>query len=161
MRRKILYPLTGFALVFLSHALYSIWKASQVSQQWAQFESVSVLSLYLEQRLFLLGYSYALAGAFTIHALLRFLQDRRSGVSGLVGGITLAGILSIGGCFLLGCCGSPMLAVYLSLFGASFLGFTRPLTAVVTTLSVIIGYCWIEKKTRSCRVRHDKCASPQ
>ncbi len=161
MRRKILYPLTGFVLVFLSHALYSIWKASQISQQWAQFENVSVLSFYLEQRLFFLGYSYALAGAFTVHALLRFLQNRRTGVSGVVGGITLTGILSIGGCFLLGCCGSPMLAVYLGLFGSSFLGFTKLLIAMVTTLSVVIGCCWMDKKAGSCCDRNDKCTSPQ
>ena len=38
-----------------------------------------------------------------------------------MGGITLSGFLAVAGCYLLGCCGSPMLAVYMSLFGVSFL----------------------------------------
>ena len=150
MRRKTLYLLTTFILVFLFHAVYSIWKASQVSQQWVQLENISMLSLYFERQNFFLGFSYALAGAFTIYALLKFLQNRRSSIAGVVGGITLTGILYVGGCFLLGCCGSPMLAVYLSLFGSSFLGFTKPLVAVITTISVVIGYFWIEKKSKSC-----------
>src|SRR5208283_3790556 len=43
------------------------------------------------------------------------------------GGLTLLGALMAGGCFLIGCCGSPMLAVYLSLFGAKALGLGKPL----------------------------------
>lgn len=159
MRRKILYPLAGSVLAFLTHALYFTWRASQISRQWAHLEDASTLSLYFEQRLFFLGYSYALATAFTIHALLRFLQDRRTGISGVAGGITIAGILSIGGCFLLGCCGSPMLAVYVGLFGSSFLGLAKPLVAVVTTLSVVTGYCWMQRKSRRCCDRDGRCSS--
>lgn len=150
MRRKILYPLVAFILVFLFHAIYSIWKASQISQQWVQLENISMPSLYFGQQNFFLGFSYALAGAFTTYALLKCFQNRKSGIAGVVGGVTLTGILYIGGCFLLGCCGSPMLVVYLSLFGSSFLGFTKPFVATITTISVVIGYFWIEKKTKSC-----------
>ena len=60
----------------------------------------------------------------------------------------LTGILYIGGCFLLGCCGSPMLAVYLSLFGSSFLGFTKPLVATITTVSVINNWTFLDRKEK-------------
>lgn len=157
MRRKILYPLTAFILIFLFHAIYSIWKVLQISQQWVQIENISLLLLYFKRQDFFLGFSYALAGAFTIYALLKFLQNRRSGVAGVVSGVTLTGILYVGGCFLLGCCGSPMLAVYLGLFGVSFLGFTKPLIAAITIISVVIGYFWIEKKSKKCCERNEKC----
>ena len=157
MRRKILYPLIAFILVLLFHIIYSIWKALQISQQWVQFENISFVSQYFKRQDFFLGYSYALAGAFTIYALLKLLQNRRSGVVGVVSGVTLTGILYIGGCFLLGCCGSPMLVIYLSLFGSSFLGFTKPLVATITTASVVIGYFWIEKKSKSCCERSEEC----
>jgi len=159
MRKKTLYPLSAFVLIFLFHAIYSIWKVSQNLKQWVQLENISLLSSYLKQQDFFLGFSYALAGAFTIYTLLKFLQNRKSSVAGVIGGITLTGILYIGGCFLLGCCGSPMLAVYLSLFGSSFLGFTKPLIATITTISVVIGYFWIERKNKTCCRESEKCAS--
>jgi len=109
-----------------------------------------LISLYFKKQESFLGFSYALAGAFTIYTLLKFLQNRKSGITGIVGGFTLTGVLYIGGCFLLGCCGSPLLAVYLGLFGSSFLGFTKPLIAIITTISVVIGYFWIEKKSKIC-----------
>ena len=62
-----------------------------------------------------------------------------------IGGVTLSGFLAVAGCFLLGCCGSPMLAVYLSLFGASFLPFARPLVAGVTTITIIVGWFWMNR----------------
>jgi hypothetical protein len=149
MRRIIIYPLAAFIAVFILHAAYLIFKGIQISKQWVQIENTTWLSLYLERQDYFLGFSYALAGAFTIYAFLKFFESRKSGVAGVVGGITLTGILYFGGCFLLGCCGSPMLVVYLSLFGSSFLGFTKPLTLILTITSVVIGYFWLEKKTKS------------
>lgn len=157
MRKNVLYLLLAFISIFLVHTFYSIWKASRISQQWVQFENMSLLSLYIKRQDFFIGFSYALAGAFTIYAFLKLLQNLKSGIGGIVGGMTLTGILYIGGCFLLGCCGSPMLAVYLSLFGSSFVGFTKPLVAIITTVSVVIGYFWIEKRDKSCCEGNEKC----
>lgn len=151
MRKKTLYPLAVFAGVFILQAAYSIWKDAQISKQWAQVEDTNLLSLYLARQDYFLGFSYALAGAFTVYAFLRFLEGRKRGATGVLGGVTLTGLLYLGGCFLLGCCGSPMLAVYLGLFGSSFLGFAKPLVLMITTASVSIGYLWLEKKTsKSC-----------
>lgn len=144
------YPLIGFILIFLSHSIYSILKMMKISQKWVQIGDINSLSLYFKQQDFFLSFSYALTVAFTIYAILKFQENRKSGVVGIVSGITLISVFYIGGCFLLGCCGSPMLAVYLSVFGSSFLGFTKPVIAIMTTLSVIIGYFWIEKKSKGC-----------
>jgi hypothetical protein len=95
--------------------IYSIWEASENLKQWVQIENMSLLSLYFKRQVFFLSFSYALAGAFTIYALQKFLQSSKNGLIGVVGGITLTGILYIGGCFLLGCCGFPILAFYLNL----------------------------------------------
>ena len=84
---------------------------------------------YFERQDFLLGLSYAITAAFTVYAIVNFLEKRKSGIAGTIGGFTLAGILYFTGCFLTGCCGSPMLTVYLSLFGSSILGIAKPLTA--------------------------------
>ena len=162
MRKKIFYPLAGFVVIFIFHAAYSVWKGMKISKQWVQVGDANSLLLYLERQDYLLGLSYALAGAFTIYALLRFLQNRRSGIGGVVGGVTLTGILYVAGCFLLGCCGSPMLAVYLSLFGSSFLGFTKLLTLILTMTSIVIGYFWVEKKSKtskSCCPGDEECSS--
>lgn len=156
MKKSTFYALTTFGLVFLLHMILSIWRAPQICPQLGQIENISLLSLYFKRQDFFLGFSYALAGAFTIYVLVKFLQNRSTGIAGVVGGVTLVGILYIAGCFLLGCCGSPMLAVYLSLFGSSFLGLAKPLIAAITTISVVIGYLWIEKKSKSCCVEIEK-----
>ncbi len=158
MKRKMFYPLLAFISILLLHTVYSILRVSQISQQWAQIEDVSMLSIYFKRQEFFLGISYALAGAFTTFAFIKFLESKK-GMVGLVSGITLTGILWFGGCFLLGCCGSPMLVVYLSLFGSSFLKFTKPLVLLITFFSTTIGFIWINKKkaTKSCCVGNEKC----
>lgn len=147
---KAFYPSATFILIFLVHAVYSIWKPLGNPEECVQSENISPLVLYFNRQDFFLGFSYALAGSFTVYAFLRFLQNRRCGVVGILGGFTLTGGLYIVGCFLLGCCGSPMPFIYMSILGTSFLKFTKPIIAVITTISVIIGYFWIEKKNKSC-----------
>lgn len=156
MRNRPFYPLTTFALVFLFHVIFFIWKATRVCPQPDELEKISLLSLYFKQQDFFLGFSYALAVAFTAHALLKFLQDRNSGIAGVAGGLTLTGILYAAGCFLSGCCGSPMLIVYLNLFGSSFFGLAKAFVAIITTISVVIGYFWLEKKSKSCCAKIEK-----
>ena len=147
MKRKILGTLLTFVLILLLHAVYSIRQTLQASQQWAQFGNTPLWFSYFTRQDFFMGFSYALAGAFTVYALLKFSESKKICAAGVIGGVTLIGVLNLAGCFLLGCCGSPMLAVYLSLFGSSFLGFTKPLVAAITTTSVILGYIWLEKKS--------------
>jgi hypothetical protein len=64
-----------------------------------------------------------------------------------------------GGCFLIGCCGSPMLAVYLSLFGAKALGLGKPLMALVTLISVSCGYWCLSRRLARGSTCMDDCCS--
>jgi tetrahydromethanopterin S-methyltransferase subunit A len=117
-----------------------------MQQLWVPVDMGTPVRLYLEQQLYFLSASYALAGAFTVYAWLRVRKRQRASARGVWGGITLAGVLYFGGCWLMGCCGSPLLPVYLSLFGSSFLGFTKPLILLSTLVSVGVGYGWMQRK---------------
>jgi hypothetical protein len=142
-------------LVFASSfGLHFGWKARQdrrVAAQWVAVPSVARASAwdrYVERQDYWLGYSYALAAAFTVFALARTLEQRRREARGVLGGVTLMGALYGAGCYLIGCCGSPMLAVYLSLFGTSILGILKPIVAGVTTLSVIVSSAYLVRRSR-------------
>ena len=97
-----------------------------------------------------LGLSYASAGAFAAFCLGRLYLDRKAALAGTVGGLTLGGFVYVVACFMLGCCGSPMLGVYGGLLGPRFLGFAKPLLLVITLASIAIGYiCIIRRKACS------------
>ncbi len=140
--KKKLYPALAFVGVFLLHGGYLLWSASR----WVSIDNVSPLSRYIVQQDYFMGMSYGLAAAFTVYSFMRFTGGQRGGLGGTIGGLTMTGILYFAGCFLLGCCGSPMLAVYLSLFGSSYAGFTKPIVLVVTILSIGISWMWMRKR---------------
>ncbi len=160
-RGKIIIPTASFLLVLLTHFAYSLWQTARLSSEWFQVKEINPLRQYFERQDFFIGLSYALTAAFTAYAVINFFDKRKKGIAGTVGGFTLAGFLYFAGCFLTGCCGSPMLTVYLSLFGSSILGFAKPLTAGLTAASVTLGFFWINKnsKTRACSV-NDVCCFP-
>lgn len=149
MKKRNFYPGVVFFGVFILHTAYFFWKANRISRLWIATGEVNYLASYFKQQDFFLGLSYALAGAFTAWALLNYFQNRRGALFGIAGGITLTGVLAFAGCFLAGCCGSPMLAIYLSWFGPSILGFTKPLTLLLTAISIGIGIMWIKKKSQA------------
>ena len=158
MRRStFLICLFVFAVVFTAHFGYHAWQEARVASQWVALDTLerpSAWSRYVERQDFYLGYSYALAAAFTVFAVLFSVQQRRREVRGILGGVTLIGGLYAAGCFLIGCCGSPMLVVYLSLFGSSFLGALKPIVAAVTTLSIALSSLYIIRRSRRA------CCSP-
>ncbi len=143
--KKIFYPSIAFVAVFLLHGAYLLWSASR----WVSLDDASPLSRYIVQQDYFMGLSYGLAAAFTIYSFLRFTGGQRGSLTGAIGGLTITGLLYFGGCFLLGCCGSPMLAVYLSLFGTSYAGFTKPIVLAVTIVSIGLSWLWMERKTRA------------
>lgn len=148
MKKRLLLMAGAGILILALHSGYSVWHAQRIAAKWASPDHRAFLSAYVAGGDIFLGLSYALAGAFTVYAILRTLDGRRTGVAGAVGGITLTGVLYFGGCFLIGCCGSPMLPVYLGLFGSRFLGVTKPLVFGLTILSVIGGCWWLERRRR-------------
>jgi hypothetical protein len=150
-RSAIVAAVIVFAAVFGLHFGLVSWQHSHVAAQWVRISNApdpSAWARYLERGDAWFGYSYALATAFTAFALALTIRRRRA-ASGVVGGMTLVSVLYGAGCFLIGCCGSPMLAVYLSLFGASVLGFLKPLVAIITTFSVVVSAIVIVRRARA------------
>ena len=148
-------PLAVGAGVLLLHFLWLgvFPERDPVQDQWADAPAAvkaSWLDQYARSQNYWLGISYGIALAF---AAIAFRQYRERGAcaarNAAIGGITLSGVLSVLGCFLLGCCGSPMLGVYLSLFGTAFLRAAKPLTAAVTVVSVLLGWWWMRSHVRA------------
>lgn len=107
------------------------------------------LKRYTAGQHYWLGYSYASSLTFAALALQRYRERRLCTARNLaLGGVTLSGVLAVLGCYLLGCCGSPMLPIYLSLFGAAFLPLAKPLVAALTTLSLLAAWWWLRRQER-------------
>ncbi len=115
------------------------WSAISAPQQ-------TWLQRYVEAQSYWLGFSYATSLSFAVVAFRRY-RERRSCATRKVaiGSAVLSGALPVVGCFLVGCCGSPMLVVYLNLFGAAFLPFAKPLMAGLTLISIILAWWWMSR----------------
>lgn len=143
-----------FILVMTLHALYirHVSAAPTDSDGFADSgitNDVGFLGLgpYWAAQDYCLGFSYALGTAFAVWATVQFVRTRQAALAaGAAGSVTLVGVLMAAGCFLLGCCGSPMLGVYLTLFGAKVLGAGKPIMALVTLLSVGCGYWCLSRR---------------
>jgi hypothetical protein len=154
MIARRLLPALVFVTVFIAHALY-LGSCAASASGWddlgmsAKAAGPLGLGAYLHGQDYFLGFSYASGAAFATWALGRlifFRQKRAAAAGAAIGGITFVGILMAGGCFLIGCCGSPMLGVYLSLFGAKALGLGKALTALITLASVSCGYWCLSRR---------------
>lgn len=150
MGLKSWMPPMVFIVVFALHVIYIRHIAAMPSAGWADSLTVDGflgLGPYFRAQEYYVGFSYALGAAFTMWAVLQFMRSRRADTAtGAVGGITLVGLLMAAGCFLLGCCGSPMLAVYAGIFGAKALGASKIIMALVTLLSVSCGYWCLSRR---------------
>ncbi len=148
-------PPAVFLSVFALHALYIRHAAAAPPDGWADSDLLSNgsfwgLGPYLQAQDYYTGFSYALGAASAVWAMAQFVRSRRATMAaGAVGSVTLVGVLMAAGCFLVGCCGSPMLAVYASIFGAKALGVGKPLMAVVTLASIGCGYWLLSRRLRA------------
>lgn len=147
-------PLAVFVLVLAGHFFYVTGDvpASSGKGPWASFEfdapEESRLLRYVNAGDHWLGLSYALAGTFGTWCFLRMVRMRREALAASAGGLTMSGVIWAGVCFLTGCCGSPMLPLYLGLFGPRFMSVTKPLTFGLTLLSIVVGYAWMLKRAQ-------------
>lgn len=158
--RDAVLPLAVFAAAVAAHF---VWlglfpERSAVQSAWAALPPegpTSWLPRYIEAQHYWLGYSYGLSLAFAAIAFRRFVRHRSSGAGKFaLGGVTFSGLLAVGGCYLIGCCGSPMLVVWLNLFGAAFLPFAKPLVAGLSTVSIVAAWWWMIRKTRRDTIVH-------
>ena len=144
-------PVVTFAAVFVLHALYVRHTSTTVADGWADAGMAETgwwgLGPYFQAQDYYPGFSYALGLAFAVWAVGQSILSRRAATAaGAAGSITLVGVLMAAGCFLMGCCGSPMLAVYMGVFGAKALGAGKPLMALITLLSVSCGYWCLSRR---------------
>lgn len=147
--RKTLSLVAGL-IVFGAHiAWYVLFTESSASGCGTVAPSFyDSLRIYSSSGATWLGASYALSAAFTMYALMVFRENRRKAAAGAVGGLAAMGVLYTVGCFALGCCGSPMLPIYLSILGGTLAGVGGPLMFGLTLLSVGIGFLILGRKAR-------------
>lgn len=143
-------PPLVFVIVYSAHAFYLSRIVAAPMDGWARNEAMNTgflgLEPYLQSQDYYMGFSYALGAAFTAWAVGRFLRLRQAAMgAGAAGSVTFVGALIATGCFIIGCCGSPMLGVYLGIFGAKALGIGKPLMALVSLFSVVGGYWYLSR----------------
>lgn len=160
-------PYLMFIAVFAGHAFYLRQQAAMPTEGWADVGvgqgGLWGFDYYIQSQDYYMGFSYALGFAFGVWAFLKYLTVRQAAMAaGAAGSVTFVGILMGAGCFMVGCCGSPMLGVYAGLFGAKALGIGKPLMALVTLLSVGFGYWYLSRRLAkmSCSDSSCKCNVP-
>lgn len=164
LRRAIL-PTAVFGAVIAAHVVYrGLFPERDLAQdRWAAPlapASSTWMDTYVRSQAYWNGISYAVPLAFAA-AMYRRYRERRmcSDRTLAVGGLTISGVMSVVGCFLVGCCGSPMLAVYLGLFGAAFQPFAKPLSAIISAGSVTLAWLWMRRREQRLAVLSPACSS--
>lgn len=140
--RKIAVLSAAFITIFILHLLiYKITEGNCGGIGWFQ--------KYIKDQEYFLSISYALSFAFMAFAFLKYKENRRNALKAAAGGGLLAVVLWLS-CFLFGCCGSPMLIVYLNLIG--LLSFRIPKLALLlmTIVFIAIGYVWLIRSKVNC-----------
>ncbi len=136
---KIIIPSVVFVTIFLLHLVYfKLTEEGCGNTPWVQ--------KYINEQEYFLGISYALSFAFMAAAFLKFKEKRKKALKAAAGSGFLAVALWLS-CFFFGCCGSPMLIVYLNLIGISSLKVPKAVLLLMTVIFVGIGYIWLIKKS--------------
>jgi hypothetical protein len=140
----------AFVAVFVGHVLYLRYLTSTSQKDWADNFNpwANFWQSYLFSQDYFVSFSYALSASFAVWATARFLYFRRQAAAvGALGGVSLVALLPAAGCFLVGCCGSPMLPIYISLFGSKAAGIGKPLMALLTLASIGVGYLYLRRRS--------------
>lgn len=164
LRGPLLALLVLLAVLFVHFSWVTYFSAAS---RWASLDggTISPLRRYFEARDYWLGLSYALSLAFAAVAFRRYREQRMCATPTLaIGSLSLSGGLALAACFLVGCCGSPMLAVYISLFGAVFLPIAKVGIFAITLSSVAVGWFILARHSRELPRSEccaEGCASPE
>lgn len=142
--KRALLPALVFLLTMAAHYAWFVKTGSAPSQSdgaccGSACESSPGVAEYIKTQTYLLGYSVALSLSYASIAIRKFVEQRTNAAKGAaLGGVGASAILGFAGCYLTGCCGSPMLGVYIGLLGPTILPFAKPLVAVITTISILL-----------------------
>lgn len=138
-------PAAVFIAVFATHLLYIL----AISDPGCG--PPPTLIGYFENGDVFLGFAYALGAAYTVWSFMLFMACRSTAsAAGAAGGTILTAGLASAGCFLAGCCGSPMLAVYIGLFGANTVTIPKWAIALLTLTLCGISIWWQKRASRRC-----------
>lgn len=152
--RRWFLPLLAFALVLGLHFAWSGTHPECADPSGACATGCapqsSWLAGYRESGSYWLGLSYAASAAYAVAAIRRALERRsKAARAGAARGFAISTLLPFVGCWFAGCCGSPMLGVYLNLLGARFLPFAKPLVAGLTAVMLTASWAWTRRREKS------------
>lgn len=140
--RKTVVLFAVFIIIFALHLLiYKIVEGNCGGIGWFQ--------KYINDQEYFLGISYALSFAFMAFAFLQYKENKKNSLKAAAGGGLLAVVLWLS-CFLFGCCGSPMLIVYLNLIGLSSFKIPKLALLFMTIVFIAIGYIWLVRSKGKC-----------
>ena len=135
---KRLLPLLIFTLVFIIHILYF-----KLANFGCFSGNTDWFSSYMRLQEYYMGFSYAISLSFAVFAFMKFRECKGKAIGAGVGAGAWAIALWTMGCFLAGCCGSPMWIVYVNLLGISALKVPKWSLATMSLVMVIL---WLRKK---------------
>jgi hypothetical protein len=154
----------AFVAVFVGHVLYLWYVTIAPQKDWADNfnPSVNFWQSYMMSQDYFVSFSYALSASFAVWATARFMYSRRRAAAvGAFGGVSLVTLLAAAGCFLIGCCGSPMLPIYVSLFGSKAAGIGKPLMALISLISIGGGYLYVVRRPECNCTAPEICPFPE
>jgi len=154
----------AFVAVFVGHVLYLRYLTSASQKDWADNfnPSANFWQSYIISQDYFVSFSYALSASFAVWATARFVYSRRRVAAvGAFGGVSLVTLLAAAGCFLIGCCGSPMLPIYVSLFGSKAAGIGKPLMALISLISISGGYLYVVRRPECNCTDPESCPFPE
>lgn len=143
----------GFAVGLTAHFGFIVWRVQSVRAVWSDAPTLSLADLFEKYRTdseYIIGLSIACSFAFAAFVLRRTFLQTRMQLTAVASASGFSTFIAVFGCFLVGCCGSPMLAVYAGIFGAALAPFAKWLTLAVTLASIGIGYWWIRRNEKNC-----------
>ena len=147
--KKAIILLAIFVAVFMLHLFYyKMTESSCAGSAWFQ--------KYIVEQEYFLGISYALSVTFMVFAFLKYKESKKNALKAGLGSGLLAVVLWFS-CFFFGCCGSPMIIVYLNLFGLSTLKIPKIALLIMTIIFIGIGYFCCLKKPSKCFCNGKPC----
>ena len=152
--RRAGLPAAVFAGAMAGHLAYVILfpDSNPAQSKWVAplaADSASFITTYFREGAYWSGVSFAVPLAFAAAMFRRYRERRQCADQTVaVAGLTLSGVMAVAGCFLIGCCGSPMLGVYVGLLGSAFLPFAKPLAALLSIASVLLTWLWVRRQER-------------